>query len=407
MFFYRAVSILMTKIDTDKLPTIMENIEQLNEKILKHYSTISHHSKFSFFEGTDSFYQFSISLILVLLKHGAVEDAEIVAVKNGSYLFTNENFTDSDASEQTLAVIKKIIKTFTSLSNESNYTLCIRTLLPFLIFFSFENTLWQSVRTNEVDYFLSCLADKATKITDEAHVGPFEQHRIYPVEQMFIDVSYFSDYFILNEKKEMIRARNGQAAELENYLLFIDLVGRLKKVGDVSEEAKKKFTGKRDLAEKEIIHETKDTKIIELKKKENKEKPLIILDGPNVGMRYGSEQFNSDGIKIAIEFFNRNGHKVLVVIPDYFLKESTKSDKKNSSPADREYLESLIKQDILVKVPSFDYDDSYCIHLAKSKNAFVVTNDMYRDMIGKARDGKEKKTEINWVRNMCISLFFN
>ena len=33
--------------------------------------------------------------------------------------------------------------------------------------------------------------------------------------------------------------------------------------------------------------------------------------------------------------------------------------------------------DLLVKTPSQDYDDSYCIQYAKKLNAFIVTNDKF------------------------------
>jgi hypothetical protein len=44
-------------------------------------------------------------------------------------------------------------------------------------------------------------------------------------------------------------------------------------------------------------------------------------------------------------------------------------------------LNKLMDRDFLVKTPSQDYDDSYCIQYARKFNAFMVTNDKFRDYI--------------------------
>jgi hypothetical protein len=41
----------------------------------------------------------------------------------------------------------------------------------------------------------------------------------------------------------------------------------------------------------------------------------------------------------------------------------------------------LHKEGFLISTPSQDYDDSYCIQYAKKFNAFIVTNDKFRDYI--------------------------
>ena len=46
----------------------------------------------------------------------------------------------------------------------------------------------------------------------------------------------------------------------------------------------------------------------------------------------------------------------------------------------------MMENDLLVNTPSQDYDDSYCINYAKKFNAFMVTNDKFRDYIDKMYD---------------------
>ena len=55
--------------------------------------------------------------------------------------------------------------------------------------------------------------------------------------------------------------------------------------------------------------------------------------------------------------------------------------KKSKMPDDMQLLHKLLDNDYLVKTPSQDYDDSYSIQYAKKFNAFMVTNDKFRDYI--------------------------
>ena len=55
--------------------------------------------------------------------------------------------------------------------------------------------------------------------------------------------------------------------------------------------------------------------------------------------------------------------------------------------------------------PSQDYDDSYCIHYARMKDGYVVTNDMYNDYIGKLRKGEELEGK-EWLAKHLISFTF-
>ena len=48
------------------------------------------------------------------------------------------------------------------------------------------------------------------------------------------------------------------------------------------------------------------------------EKPLIVLDVQNVAMRHGKDTFfSTKGIQIAIQWWEKNGHKVIGFLPEY------------------------------------------------------------------------------------------
>jgi hypothetical protein len=42
-------------------------------------------------------------------------------------------------------------------------------------------------------------------------------------------------------------------------------------------------------------------------------------------------------------------------------------------------LQELVAKGVIIPTPPQDYDDSYCITYAKQRDAFIVTNDLFRD----------------------------
>lgn len=65
------------------------------------------------------------------------------------------------------------------------------------------------------------------------------------------------------------------------------------------------------------------------------------------------------------------------------------------TPDDMKLLHHLLENDFLIKTPSQDYDDSYCIQYAKKFNAFMVTNDKFRDYIDDLYKSLDKKKKGN------------
>jgi len=160
-----------------------------------------------------------------------------------------------------------------------------------------------------------------------------------------------------------------------------------------------------DMIKKQLI---KKENVINVEKKE---KPLIVLDASNIAMRHGEQKgiYSTKGIKIAIDFFTKNGHQVISFLPDYLFKEKdpfAKHSKKRVMPDDLPYLYGLVSKGLVVKSPPQDYDDSYCIQYAKKHNAFVVSNDLFRDYIDSIKDKTERETEKKWRDIKCISFTF-
>ena len=99
-------------------------------------------------------------------------------------------------------------------------------------------------------------------------------------------------------------------------------------------------------------------------------------------------------------------------------------------PDDVALLRKLRDEDFLISTPSQDYDDSYCIQYAKKMNAYMVTNDKFRDYIDQITknvlnpdgdssskkkqvgqtiviDRSQIKTEQKWIKSHSISYTFN
>ena len=70
-------------------------------------------------------------------------------------------------------------------------------------------------------------------------------------------------------------------------------------------------------------------------------------------------------------------------------------------------LHKLADQGLIIKTPPQDYDDSYCIQYAKKNNAFIVTNDKFRDYIDKQEGTPIKNKERKWVKDHSISYTFH
>lgn len=143
-----------------------------------------------------------------------------------------------------------------------------------------------------------------------------------------------------------------------------------------------------------------------------KMKPLILLDMSNIAMRHGnSEKFSTKGIKICLDFFVKNGHEVCGFLPEYLFRDDkdNKQTRMNRKiiPDDVVYLKDLHSKGLVIQTPSHDYDDSYNIKYCKTKTAFFVTNDLYRDYIEKITDVKAREAERRWISSKRISYTFN
>ncbi|KAM6450732.1 protein KHNYN isoform 2-T2 [Liasis olivaceus] len=130
---------------------------------------------------------------------------------------------------------------------------------------------------------------------------------------------------------------------------------------------------------------------------------MVIIDGSNVAMMHGLNQFFScRGIALAVQYFWDRGHReVNVLVPAYRMEE-------DSNVKERHFLTELHNLRILSLTPSrkidgkgiVPYDDRMMLKLAEQTNGVIVTNDQFRDL------AKESKRWIKIIKESLLQYTF-
>ena len=121
----------------------------------------------------------------------------------------------------------------------------------------------------------------------------------------------------------------------------------------------------------------------ETKKQQKESKPLIVIDGANIGHynttpgKVGVKFFSSDQLRKAVTACLKNGLQPRILLPQHYLD----SKHKDNVADDVEILLQLEKDGFLVRLPSNINDDLPIIDLAKHKGAFILTNDGFKDHV--------------------------
>ncbi|CEF63842.1 Zinc finger, CCCH-type domain and Ribonuclease Zc3h12a-like domain-containing protein [Strongyloides ratti] len=121
----------------------------------------------------------------------------------------------------------------------------------------------------------------------------------------------------------------------------------------------------------------------------NSEKELrsIVIDGSNIAMTYGNKAvFACKGIRICIDYFLNRGHTEIICFIPSFRREQSRPD---SPISDQQILFDLESEGHLFWTPSrringrriVCHDDRYILNAALDKEAIIVSNDEYRDLI--------------------------
>ena len=469
ILFCDIIGILFKKIDVDKLESHNDNLQILLTRILKNYSSIPDAYKLNYEIYTDlskmlllSIFGFHYTLDNLnindnndnmnnmLLSPYSNQSDKIELNPNYNYLLNFRLYSHNITSKMKDNIklnLKESLKLITQFSkcvimnlNETNYNLVEKYLMIFFYWLSINYDMFNLIIDDEeksylkfLNYYLRTHNDikklllPISKLSLDLLIDKINNF-ILPIETDIICFSPIYRFFELNPKTNGIYRTQEQIQAMNKLILihFLDLFG-LYQHYDINIQNKFQISSQINNKTSQInitnVSDTNDIKKnidmikIQLTKNDNiismekKEKPLIVLDASNIAMRHGEQKgiYSTKGIQIAIEYFTKNGHKVISFLPDYLFKEKdpNKHGKKRVLPDNLSYLYGLVNKGLVVKSPPQDYDDSYCIQYAKAKNAFVVSNDMFRDYIENIKDKAERETEKNWRDIYCISCTFN
>ena len=465
ILFSDIIGILFKRIDVDKLESHNDNLEILLTRILKNYSSIPDAYKLNYEIYTDlskmlllSIFGFHYTLDNfnindnnennnnMLLTPYSNQSDKIELNPNYNYLLNFRLYSHNITSKmkdniklnlkESLKLITRFSKCVIMNMNETNYNLVEKYLLIFFYWLSINFDMFNLIIDDEeksylkyLNFYLRSHNDikqfllPQSKVTLDLLIDKINNY-ILPIETDIICFSPIYRFFELNQKPSGILRTQEQHQPINKLILihFLDLFG-LYQQNDINIHNKFHINNKTsqinitNISDTNGIQKNVDMIKIQLTKNENminiiekKEKPLIVLDASNIAMRHGEQKtiYSTKGIEIAIEYFTKNGHKVISFLPDYLFKEKdpNKHGKKRVLPDNLPYLYGLVSKGLVVKSPPQDYDDSYCIQYAKSKNAFVVSNDMFRDYIDNIKEKAERETERNWRDVKCISFTF-
>jgi hypothetical protein len=137
----------------------------------------------------------------------------------------------------------------------------------------------------------------------------------------------------------------------------------------------------------------------------DKSKPLVVLDGANIGWAYGDTSFYVQGLKIALDHLSTFPLNVVTFIPSAFLRRRPRDGSKGNAcmqTDDWTELQSLVRSGAVTVVPAGDHDDVYILHYARTNNGFVISNDFYADHIKKIDDESIRTSMTLWLaENRC------
>ncbi len=452
ILFYRNIGILYMNIDIDEIGRLEENFKIIMSKVLLNYHIIPDDFKINY-EVKGNITKMIILCLFTLhynlnnLEQYKNESQEINfsdRIKLLNFKIYNHNLIKSlnqKEMKQSLKYSLNFFITFTKIicSNmrEENYNLIEKYLLILFYWLSLNydclNLFIDDSIKNNLKYLHYYLKNETelkkylhpkTKYTLDLLKQKIND-MILPIELSFLGFIPLHRFFELNRKKGIFKIGDVKEISIMNKIILIHFLEYFGFPAVNNQEISTAFHSKGtpiNITNIENPEETKyedeansiKAKLIDGKNIINipveKTKPLIILDASNIAMRHGDQKFSSKGIQIAMDYFNKNGHKVISFLPEYFFRQKDPNsiiNKKRVIPDNVEYLNELHKKHLVIQSPPQDYDDSYCIQYAKNHEAFIVTNDLFRDYLDKINDNRKRETERIWIKEKSISFTFN
>jgi hypothetical protein len=460
ILYYRIIGILYMNIDIDKLGDLILNFKTIIDKVLTNYAILPDHYRFTYeinglIEQMVILGIFNFHYNLNNLSDYSNDPEKIILKTEVNQLLTmnvyNHNILKLQSSEQNgngkelknsfkvcLNFLNIFIRTVCLNMNEDNIAFVEKFLLIIFYWLSLNYDVFNLIMDDELKrnlkYFNFVIRNDLELKRLMANPYIFQEvitkinTMILPMETTFFGFIPLNRYFVLNPKSGILKVDDIKDLNLINKICLIHFLDTFGLTAENIEEVSAKFWRRNAINIKETVITAADNlgnqqsnallkdKLLTFNKlpinlNVKKVKTLILLDACNIAMRHGDRTFSTKGIQIVMDYFTKNGHQVLSFLPEYLFrsKEGNQNfaNKKRVVPDDITYLKKLSTEGLVVQTPPQDYDDSYCIQYAKQYNAYIVTNDLYRDYIENISDQRKRETEKMWVKEKCISFTFN
>jgi hypothetical protein len=124
--------------------------------------------------------------------------------------------------------------------------------------------------------------------------------------------------------------------------------------------------------------------------------PLVVIDGSNVARRMHGAVFDREQLESCLSFFLQRGAHPVAFVPDQVARSAR--------------LDDLLSQGLVVCVPPQSSDDEFLLQYAFTRNAPIVTNDMFRDhlaFVARVKGEAEAQSLRQWFTTHLISYTFD
>ena len=452
--YYRIIGILFMNIDIDEMEHLLTNFSIIISRILLNYKILPDQFKINY-EVNGYCAQMIILAIFGIhyninnLQNYPDKPKKIILNKEKKNLLSFDIYSHDLVATLNKENIKPIVKQtinfiilFTRVIckniTEQNFPFVEKYLLILFYWLSLNYDMFNLIIDDEMKKYLQFLnfslqSDPEmkkffmpqTQVTLNIIVNKIN-NLILPIELTFLGFIPMHRFFELNKKIGIFRIEKIEEITLINKMILIHFLDSFGLYAKPDIQISNQFYNRMTLNVQETyipIQNQMDPSMMQLKERLTnnmiklptaatlkKEKPLIILDASNVAMRHGGQTYSTKGIKIVMDYFTKNGHQVISFLPEYLFRQKDPNNplnKKRVQPDNIEYLNDLYKKHLVIQSPPQDYDDSYCIQHAKNHNAFIVTNDLFRDYLEHITDNRKRETERIWIKERCISFTFN
>lgn len=454
--FYRIIGILFMSIDIDELNVLMNNFKLIILRILQNYNVIPDTFKINY-EVNDYCAQmillgiFSLHYNMNNLGPYSNDPLKIILNKDKNQLLSFDIYNhglikDLETGDNIKPIVKQSLNFIIMFTKaicenicEDNCSFIEKYLLIIFYWLSLNYDVFNLVIDDDIkqrlkfyNYYLQNDPEMKkffmpqTEVTLNLLTDKINNY-ILPIELTFLGFIPMHRFFELNKKKSILRVDEIKEIMIINKLILIHFMDMLGLTKQLNEEISAKFFKRTMFNIKETFVNVNDPNVMNVNQIKGmlnvpgiitlpknmqmiKEKPLIILDASNVAMKHGDSNFSSKGIQIVMDYFTKNGHQVISFLPEYFFRQKdpkANDKKKRVVPDNIEYLNALSAKHLVIQSPPQDYDDSYAINYAKKHNAYIITNDMFRDYIENISDNRKRETEKMWIKERCISFTFN